>query len=195
MSITFGRLTLLWLALTIILESANAQTASSIYQTDVQWTTQHDDGLRLKDLAGQVVVTTMIFTSCTYACPQIIADFRKIAASLPPHVERNIKFVFITMDVKRDKPAVLRAFATKMGVDKENWVFLHGDADDTREFAALLGIKYKRMRDGSFSHSNIITVLNKRGEIVHQQVGLNAEHSPTVTAIMNEYETSGHVAP
>ena len=38
--------------------------------------------------------------------------------------------------------------------------------------AALTGVKYKQEADGNFSHSNLITILNAEGEIVHQRAGL-----------------------
>jgi len=41
-----------------------------------------------------------------------------------------------------------------------------------RELAALLGVKYKQETDGAFSHSNLVTILNPAGEIVHQRTGL-----------------------
>ncbi len=163
---------------------AQSFSERSVYQTTSAWTTQNGEVLRLRDLKGAVVVTTMIFTSCTYACPQIMADINRISRSLPADAARDTRFVFITMDVARDTAATLKAFAQTMGVDQPGWIFLHGTADDTREIAALLGIKFKRMRDSSFSHSNVITVLDRAGEIVHQQVGLNAKPEPTVDAVI-----------
>jgi protein SCO1 len=49
---------------------------------------------------------------------------------------------------------------------------LHGDEESVREIAALLGVKYKQEADGSFAHSNLVTILNSEGEIVHQRAGL-----------------------
>jgi len=164
-------------------ETSSPFTDKSLYQVQSKWTTQSGNTIELGSFAGRVVVSTMIFTNCTYACPQIIADVKKIANTLPANLVSNIRFVFISMDVKRDTPKALRAFAEKMNIKDSNWIFLHGKNDDTREIAALLGIKFKKMPSGDFSHSNIISVLNKQGEIVHQQNGLNAEALPTVQAI------------
>ena len=38
--------------------------------------------------------------------------------------------------------------------------------------AALLGVKFKQEADGAFAHSNLLTILNPEGEIVHQRTGL-----------------------
>ena len=169
-------------------EEATAISDASLYQTESHWTTQDHEVIRLKKFQGKIVITTMIFTTCTYACPQIIADLKAIESALTPMARDSVTFVLITMDVERDTPEVLGAFAKTMMIDKHNWVFLHGSADDTREFAALVGINYKKMSDGSYSHSNIITVLNAKGEIAYQQTGLNADHKPTAAKVQGLLE-------
>ena len=41
-------------------------------------------------------------------------------------------------------------------------------------------MKYKEEANGQFAHSNIITVLNADGEVVHQLVGLGQNINATV---------------
>jgi protein SCO1/2 len=55
-----------------------------------------------------------------------------------------------------------------------------GRPDDVLELAALLGLSFKENADGQFAHSNVITILNAQGEIVHQQIGLNQDIHETV---------------
>lgn len=52
---------------------------------------------------------------------------------------------------------------------------------------ALLGINYQRAAVGMFSHSNLVTILNREGEIIHQRPGLKgglieADAALTMTA-------------
>ena len=49
--------------------------------------------------------------------------------------------------------------------------------------ATLLGIKYKRDQSDGFLHSNVITVLNKAGEMVHRHEGLQQDMASTLAAI------------
>lgn len=164
-------------------QEAAAFSDKSLYQTEAVWRDFNGKSVKLSDYTGKIVITTMIFTTCRYACPQITADMRRISDQLPPAVRRAAQFVFITMDVERDLPAVLRAYADSMGIRDENWTFLHGSDADAREIAALLGINYKKMSDGSFSHSNVIVVLNQGGEIACRQTGLKTDPAPTVACI------------
>ena len=64
-----------------------------------------------------------------------------------------------------------------------NWTLMTGSDDQVLELAALLGVKYKRISDLDYSHSNIITVLNREGEIRHQQTGLGVEPDEALLAI------------
>ena len=52
-----------------------------------------------------------------------------------------------------------------------------------QELAVLLNMKYKNGGNGEIAHSNIITVLNAGGEIIHQQEGLGKDPDETVKTI------------
>ena len=54
-----------------------------------------------------------------------------------------------------------------------------------RELAALLGVNYRKDARGHYAHSNILTVLNPGGEIVHQQLGLNQSPDESVKQLLH----------
>lgn len=150
---------------------AAAFTKDSLYQADGAFTTDSGQPLSLASLRGRPVVLTMFFTSCGYACPLLTADMQSIRAKLPEALRDRAAFVLVSFDTERDTPAALRKYRDDRGLG-EQWIFARGDEDAVRELAALLGVKYKREADGNFSHSNVITILNAEGEIVHQRTGL-----------------------
>ena len=57
--------------------------------------------------------------------------------------------------------------------------------DDVREFSNVLAVKYKKISPLDFSHSNIISVFDRDGVLVHQQEGLGVDNKKTVDAIMD----------
>lgn len=150
---------------------AAAFTRDSLYQLEPQFTDDAGRPFALGQLRGRPVVLTMFFASCGYACPLLVTDMQAIRAQLPAAVRDRAAFVLVSFDVERDTPAALRLYREQRGLD-DGWTLLHGDADAVRELAALLGVKYKQEADGMFSHSNLVTVLNPEGEIVHQRSGL-----------------------
>ena len=152
---------------------ANAPfTKNSIYQAEVAFTDDAGRVFKLGELRGRPVVLTMFFASCGYACPLTVTDMQAIRAKLPTALRERAAFVLVSFDRARDTPAALAHFRAQRGLDAQ-WSLLHGDEDSVRELAALLGVKYKQEADGAFSHSNLVTILNPAGEIVHQRIGLS----------------------
>jgi protein SCO1/2 len=104
------------------------------------------------------------------------------AAALPENVRTNAGFVLISFDSERDTPEALAAYRKIHGLGA-NWTLLRGGPDDVLEFAALVGVKFKKDLRGQFAHSNVITVLDPNGKIVSQQIGLNRDPAPVVDAL------------
>jgi protein SCO1 len=156
---------------------------ASLYQLDSTWTSATGRKLRLGEFKGRVQVVTMFFARCEFACPILVHDMKRIEESLPPILRTNVGFLLVSFDNERDTPEALQAFSQRVELDTNRWTLLRGSSDDVLEFAALLGIKFKKDARGQFAHSNVITVLNPAGEIVFQQVGLNQDIQPTLKAI------------
>ena len=163
--------------------SAAAHSARSIYQLESGWTTAAEQPLRLGQLQGKVQVLAMVYTTCESACPIIVSLMQHIEAALPLDLRSQVGFVLVTFDPARDTPAVLSAYGARMGLDPMSWLLLFGHPDDVLELATLLGIKYKSDQGGGFIHSNVITVLNKAGEIAHRHEGLQQDMASTLEAI------------
>lgn len=145
--------------------------SGSIYQLDGTFVTDEAKPFRLETLRGRPVLLVMFFSSCTYACPMIVSDLTRLRASLPEAQRHAVAIVLVSFDVARDTPAQLRRFRTERALD-DGWSLLRGGEAEVAELAALLGVKYRQEMDGQFAHSNLITLLNREGEVVHQRAGL-----------------------
>ncbi len=143
----------------------------SIYQLDGKFVTDAGQPFSLGELRGRPVVLTMFFASCGYACPVQVTDMLAIQGRLPAELRGKAVFLLVSFDIARDTPEALAKYRASRSLDSQ-WVLLHGDDSAVRELAALVGVKYKQEADGMFAHSNLITILNAEGEVVHQRVGL-----------------------
>lgn len=155
----------------------------SLFQTESKWTNDANQSLRLADLKGRPQVIVMFFASCQYACPILVHDLTRIETALKPELRGKVGFTLVTFDTERDTPTELAKFRATRNLSPTNWTLLHGSDDDVLELAALLGVKFKPEANGQFAHSNVITVLNGDGEIVHQLVGLGQDIAPTVNQL------------
>ncbi len=163
----------------------NSVADKSIYQLNSNWTNQNNKVVKLENFKGKNVVMTMFFASCTYACPILVNDMQKIEASIPKDKLNDYKFVLVSIDPERDSPQTLRQYAKAKGLDTNRWTLLTGDKDEVMELAALIGFKYKQTEDGNFSHTNLITLLNRKGEIIHQNTGLNQDLTAVTELVKN----------
>jgi protein SCO1/2 len=161
-------------------EPATPFSDKSLYQTESKWTTDANKQIKLAELKGRPQVVVMFFASCQYACPILVHDLTRIETALKPELRGKVGFTLVTFDTKRDTPEALAKFRATRNLSPTNWTLLHAADDDVLELAALLGVKYKQEANGQFAHSNLITVLNGDGEIVHQLVGLGQDISGTV---------------
>jgi len=53
-------------------------TEMSLYHLTSHWITQEGETITLQDLKGKVQVLAMVYTTCQYACPRIVADLKEI---------------------------------------------------------------------------------------------------------------------
>ena len=157
----------------------------SIYNLPSTWTTQEGKDIQLKDLKGDVLVMVMIYTSCKAACPRLVADMRHIEERLSENSKNHVKMIFVSIDPEVDTPERLKEFAKENLMDEEPWLFLRSTKENTREFAAVLAVNYKEISPTDFSHSNIISVFNHKGELIFQQEGLNV-NSNNIIKHVNE---------
>ena len=158
----------------------------SVFHLPATWTTQDNEEIQLEDLRGNVLVMVMIYTACKAACPRLVADMRSIEKQVPAEDLGKVKFIMVSIDPETDTPEKLKEFSKENLMEDDHWMFLRGTPEDTREFAAVLAVSYKKISPIDFSHSNIISVFNEDGELVHQQEGLGVDNVETIEAIHHE---------
>ncbi len=158
----------------------------SIFNLTSKWHTQNNQTITLSALKGKTLVMVMIYTSCKAACPRLVADMRDIESQMPKEKLSELNFVLVSIDPEIDDPKKLKKFALENNMDAPHWTFLQGTKSSVQEFANVLAVKYKQISPMDFSHSNIISVFNTKGELIHQQEGLGVNNKETVEIIIKE---------
>ena len=155
----------------------------SVFQLPAQWETQDGNNIKLADLKGNVLVTVMIYTSCKMACPRLVADMQNIEKSVGSKTKTPVKYLLISIDPENDTPERLKSFAKENNMTGDQWLFMRGTEENTREFANVLAVKYASISPIDFSHSNIISIFDKGGVMQHQMEGLAVNNDETLKAI------------
>jgi protein SCO1 len=156
-------------------------SSESIYMLSDTFQTQENKNVILSSFAGKPTVVGMIFTNCTYACPRLTADIKDIQEKLKDE-NGKINFLLVSFDAERDNPAQLKKFGNNLNLDA-NWTLLHGSDQTVRTLSVLLNVQFEKDAEGNFSHSNIISVLDKNGVLRFQKEGLNADQAETIANI------------
>ncbi len=155
---------------------------ASLYQLESKWTSDTGAVIKLQELAGKPQLVLMFFASCNFTCPILVNQLKQIESALPANLRTNVGFTLISFDAERDTAEALARYRKARQLPA-NWTLLRGSPDDVLEIAALLGVKFKRDERGDFSHSNLITLLNRNGEIAFQEIGIRTDGAPLLNAI------------
>lgn len=163
--------------------AADAPSGHSIFHLASTWRNQRGEEVPLSVLEGRVQVLAMVYTHCEAACPRIIADMHRIRSQLSGMAAKpgSIGFVLVSIDPERDTPERLATFARESRLD--DWVLLQGEDESVRELAAVLGVRYRRISETDFTHSNLISVIGPEGVVLHQQVGLGVDPDETIAVV------------
>jgi protein SCO1/2 len=148
-----------------VMEPGGQLPGESIYQLPMELTLQNGSHAPLQQLRGQPALVTMFYASCDGVCPLLAFTLRRVEAALPVSERDRLLVLMVSFDPTRDTPEALRAFAKLNQIDRANWLLARADENDVRNLAAVLGIRYRELADGVFSHSAVITLLDADGVI------------------------------
>jgi protein SCO1/2 len=154
------------------LAAAEPLTRASLYDLALPLTDENGQARELDAFRGHPVVISMFYSSCPYACPTLISQIQQLERSLSDQQRRDVRVLLVSFDPERDTPAKLKALSQERRIDESRWLLARASQDKLRELAAVLGIKYKRLDDGAFNHSSVITVLDRNGFVRARSDGL-----------------------
>ncbi len=160
-----------------------ALSSDSLYNLDVSFTDQDGRPFSLRSLRGSPVLISMFYGSCQTMCPILIEDAREVDAALPPAERARLRVVMVTIDGERDTPERLRALAAERRMPLPRWTLLRGSDHDVRELAMVLGVQYRRISNGNYAHSSVLSVLDPEGRIAVQLEGLRQPKAALVDRI------------
>ena len=119
-----------------------------------------------KDFEGKVYVLEFFFTSCPTICPKMNENMLKLQKEF--YGNPSFGIASITIDPKRDKPGVLKAYADKNGVSHRYWYFLTGEKEEIYDFSNegfRLYVGENEEVEGGFEHSGLFALIDKNGFI------------------------------
>ena len=132
------------------------------YFPNTELTTQDGKVVHFYDdlIKGKTVVIDLIYTHCTDACPLETARLVQVQKMLGDAVGKDIFFYSITIDPKRDTPAVLKDYAEKFHVGP-GWTFLTGKKAEIDALSQKLGLYQDPDPDDRDGHMAAVLIGNE----------------------------------
>jgi len=155
----------------------------SIYQVTADWTDADGKKVRLDSLRGRPVVLTMFFTNCLHSCPFMVAELKAMQKALSAMASSQTKFVLVSIDPERDSAAMLKEFRSKHKLAADSWTVVTGSHAAVKQLAEKLGFSYAPGSKTQFAHSLLVTVLDGKGEVAHQQSGLGVDRRDAIKRV------------
>ncbi len=108
----------------------------TIYQTISPFSYLNQDSLLVtdKDFDGKIYVADFFFTSCNTICPIMHRNMLDVYKKFKDNPK--VKLLSHSIDIKYDLPSRLKTYATKLGVEGNQWEFVHGSWDSIFNIAA-----------------------------------------------------------
>jgi protein SCO1/2 len=140
--------------------------ADSLYQLRAALTTQDGIPAGFDLYRGHPTVVSMFYGSCPAYCPMLITAVQVYESHLDETSRARLRVLLVSFDASRDDPQRLAALSRLHRADPQRWTFACAAEPDARRIATLLGLHYRRLEDGSFDHSQVVTLLDGEGRVV-----------------------------
>lgn len=158
-------------------------------------------GLPLVDQSGRAVqgdavtLLNFVFTNCSSTCPTQTHELVLLHEGLTADVRAKVRFISISVDPASDTPALLRAYAKRMGADLPAWQFVTGSP-------MVVGQLLERMqalgpaanRRGVEQHTTSLYLFGADGNLVQRYRGVPIDRQRLTDEIshLTRLQQKGH---
>jgi len=121
----------------------------------------------MKDMKGQVLLVSFVFTTCTGSCPATTQRMILVQEGLQKKdlFKKGVRLLSISLDPARDTPEKLRDYMKLNGIDSKTWNFLTGPVLDVTKVHAAWGMWAKPAANGQLDHPSRIFLVDRKGQV------------------------------
>lgn len=150
-----------------------------------QFNLQNQDGIALTPdmLKGRVVLVTAIYSTCTTACPMMLARIRDTLNALSAEERASMSVVAISLNPETDTRELREAIALMYGM-KSNFHFVNGGAAEVNSLLDDLGVARTFDKEtGQIVHSSLFMLTDRNGRIAYRLSSSSTEQAWLSSAI------------
>jgi protein SCO1/2 len=132
---------------------------------------QSSQPLTLTELRGKVVLLAFTYSACAEVCPLITTAMVTLQQRLTAAERQQVFFLSVTAQPEVDTPAVLYAYATRLGVDLASWAFVSGPPQAVQAVWQAFGLTVKRRAKGVVDHPAWTFLIDREGTVQYRYLG------------------------
>ncbi|WP_407430933.1 SCO family protein [Arcticibacter sp.] len=161
----------------------------TIYQTipSFNFVNQDKQVVSEKDFKNKIYVADFFFTSCPSICPVMHRNMLNVYDKFKNN--EDVKIASHTIDYKYDTPEKLKEYATKLGIEGNQWEFLRGSRDSVYTLAErsyLVAVNEDANAPGGYIHQGWFILVDKQGRLRGAYDGTKEDQ---VSKLMDDMET------
>jgi protein SCO1 len=132
---------------------------------------QSGQPLTLRELRGKVVLLTFTYSTCAEVCPLLTAAMVTLQHRLTAAERQQVFFLSVTAQPEVDTPAVLHAYAHRLGVDLASWAFVTGAPQTVQAVWQAFGLTVKPRATGVVDHPAWTFLIDREGMVQYRYLG------------------------
>jgi protein SCO1 len=147
-------------------DSATAELALGAVVPDFMLTDQAGRNVKLSQLAGKVLVSSFIYTSCPLPnyCFRLSNNLGRLQKRFADRMGRDLVLLSVSIDPVHDTPEVLAKYAATWKADAQSWHFLTGPEPEVKDFCRRFGVNFWP-DEGALTHSLHTIVIDRQGKL------------------------------
>jgi len=170
------------------------------YVQPFSFTSQNNQTITEKDVAGKVYIAEYFFTTCKGICPKMNTNMKKIYEDFKN--EKGFLILSHTVDPETDTVARMKRYADSLGAGTGNWFFLTGRKDSLYRAARVSYLlddpkNSDNKIEDQFIHTQFFALVDKSGRVRKIYDGLKKEElddlEKDIPKLLNEKAGSGFV--
>ena len=157
----------------------NGKTVTdTIYNTipNFKFVSQNNDTITTKNFDNVIYIADFFFVSCPTICPVMKRNMLKVYKQIKG--QNDIKILSHTIDPEHDTPTVLKKYATDLGVNGTQWLFVTGKKEDIYKIGQknyMVVANEDSTAVGGYIHSGAFILVDKKKQVRGVYDGTNEE--------------------
>ncbi len=175
----------------LLISCSDTPVIDDLSSGDYPFSTEAGDSVVFpRSFAGKILVVSYIYTHCPDICIVTTSNLDSLRRLIGNR--RDVMFLSISLDPRRDTPAILREYADVHEIDTANWHLLSGPEATTDSLLARIGFIHRKSFTSHadtgeevyfINHSDFITIFDQHGKLRSKFSGTEPEMDDIATVI------------